>query len=420
MGQVKHLTRLKSRKGKYEIRGLQSVFWSYRRILLVQFPRSRFNMSVQLSRRNCLPIVYVKGTHYDVGYDIGRTFASLIQDYIKNYKVLNDVYIPLYLSEKGREVYEAGLAACQKTYPQYVRELQGTADGADVPFYKLFLMHLDDVLPVAVDQESTNQGQGCSTMTVNQPTEKLIGHTEDGFKEAVNHVYVVKATITDSSPPEEFTAFCYPGLLPGYSMGFNKNFAFSVNILAAKYLPKGCPPRTFVSRALFAANSLESVKKVLQCSEGGGIADAMSLNMIFFGESQQDCQFYNVEVGPSFPPTGESALSVVQLNQGENLFHCNRFLHLKKTPEIEPDHPLVATSFVRHSSKERLPDPRTKMELLNLMGDDSSDTVNIFRDRQTEAVWTIAVGVFNVSAKTWSLYLGNPKTSEPLVELPLI
>ncbi|KAF6200704.1 hypothetical protein GE061_005148 [Apolygus lucorum] len=380
--------------------------------------KRRFTMSAQLSRRNCLPIIYARGSHYDVGYDIGRTFASLIQDYIRTYKCLNEIYIPLYLTDKGREVYDAGLEACQRMYPQYVRELQGTADGADVPFYKLFLMHLDEVLPVAVGEENPNQGQGCSTMTVNQPTEKLIGHTEDGFKEALNHVYIVKATITDSSPPEEFTAFCYPGLLPGYSMGFNRSFAFSVNILGAKYLPKGCPPRTFVSRALFAADSLESVKNVLRCAGGGGIADAMSLNLIFFGSNQEDTTFYNVEVGPSYPSTGESAVSIVELNQGENLFHCNRFLHLK-TPELDPTHPLVLSSENRHCRKNQVPDPRTKMELLNLMGDTANDSVNIFRDRQTEAVWTIAVGVFNISAKTWSVYIGNPKNSDPLIELPL-
>ncbi|CAB0003762.1 unnamed protein product, partial [Nesidiocoris tenuis] len=88
-----------------------------------------------------------------------------------------------------------------------------------------------------------------------------------------------------------------------------------MNLLAA---------RTFVSRALFAANSIDSVKKVLQCQEGGGIADAMSLNLIFFADQPENCQFFNVEVGPSWPRSGESALSVVQLNQGQNLFHCNR------------------------------------------------------------------------------------------------
>lgn len=37
--------------------------------------------------------------------------------------------------------------------------------------FQLFLMHLDEVLPVVVGEGNPNQGQGCSTMTVNQPTE---------------------------------------------------------------------------------------------------------------------------------------------------------------------------------------------------------------------------------------------------------
>ena len=33
---------------------------------------------------------------------------------------------------------------------------------------------------------------------------------------------------------------------------------------------------------------------------------------------------------------------------------------------------------------------------------------------------TIAVGIFNLTKKTWSIYTNNPKTHQPVVVLPLI
>ncbi|CAB0012643.1 unnamed protein product [Nesidiocoris tenuis] len=83
---------------------------------------------------------------------------------------------------------------------------------------------------------------------------------------------------------------------------------------------------------------------------------------------------------------------------------CSRFLHLK-THELDPSHPLVNSSYQRHSSKDKIPDPRSKMELLNLMGDDSSsESVNIFREKQTEAVWTIAVGQCHLNIINYKFY----------------
>lgn len=67
----------------------------------------------------------------------GRTFASLIQGYLDISGALNNVYLPLYETSRGRQVYEDTLAAVNNEFPQYVRELQGTADGAKVPFHKV-------------------------------------------------------------------------------------------------------------------------------------------------------------------------------------------------------------------------------------------------------------------------------------------
>jgi len=52
---------------------------------------------------------------------------------------LNEVYLPLYETPEGRKVYDDTLEVVQKNFPQYVEEIQGTADGAKVPFHKVSL-----------------------------------------------------------------------------------------------------------------------------------------------------------------------------------------------------------------------------------------------------------------------------------------
>lgn len=67
----------------------------------------------------------------------GRTFAKIIADFVERYGPLQETYLPLYETPKGRQVYEETLACVQKQFPQYVREVEGTADGSGVPFYKV-------------------------------------------------------------------------------------------------------------------------------------------------------------------------------------------------------------------------------------------------------------------------------------------
>ena len=67
----------------------------------------------------------------------GRTFAKMIQDFVDIYSPLNETYLPLFATKEGKKVYEETLDAVKKQFPQYVREIEGTADGANVPFYKV-------------------------------------------------------------------------------------------------------------------------------------------------------------------------------------------------------------------------------------------------------------------------------------------
>uniref|UniRef100_A0A336M098 CSON009422 protein n=1 Tax=Culicoides sonorensis TaxID=179676 RepID=A0A336M098_CULSO len=90
-----------------------------------------------IARRQCIPIIYTRGTHYDVGYDVGRTFGAIIKNFLQLSNPLNESYLPLYNTDEGRKVYNETLESVKKSFPQYIQELEGTADGAQVEFHKV-------------------------------------------------------------------------------------------------------------------------------------------------------------------------------------------------------------------------------------------------------------------------------------------
>lgn len=74
-----------------------------------------------------------------------------------------------------------------------------------------------------------------------------MGHTEDARIEMLNYVYIVSAHIKSDKPEgrwkvseEHFTALCYPGCLPGYTMGYNSHgMILTINTLCPRPLLSG-------------------------------------------------------------------------------------------------------------------------------------------------------------------------------------
>ncbi|KAJ9586091.1 hypothetical protein L9F63_020288 [Diploptera punctata] len=207
-------------------------------------------------RRNSIPILYTRGTHYEVGFDVGRTFSGLIHSFLADYKYLNEVLIPLYETDAGKKVYQETLNAVRKNFPQYVREMEGTADGAKVPFHKEIVYNTDNVTFITHLIFFKNMSIGCSSICINQTGEEILGHTEDTLPEFLNHIYFVSAHIISDTPQgrwkvteEHFTSLCYAGWKT---------------------------PRHFLTRALLAAENFAQAQQILR-DVGCGAADAFSI-----------------------------------------------------------------------------------------------------------------------------------------------
>ena len=372
-----------------------------------------------LGRRQAIPVIHTRGTHYDIGLDIGRTFSGLIHSYVNSYHPLNETYLPLYNTEAGRKVYEDTLACVEKQYPGYVREIQGTAEGANVPFHKLFLMHLDDIVPNVANEgaEGNSLPVGCSTIVCNQPGQEILGHNEDALSETLNHWYLVSAHVLEPGCKEEkFTSLSYAGFLPGYTMGYNYHgFVYTINTLSARHLRSGKTPRYFITRALLAAENYVQAQQILR-NDGFGAAEGFAVNMTFLTQ-EGDRMFHNAEIGPCEIDGTQSQLSILTVSPGEHTFHCNKYLRLK-VPEV--DGLIIDSSVKRMEAICKHPPAKSRHDVINILSDQTDHQYRVYQDiAPNDYVKTIATGIFDCIERTWSLYTDKPNSTEPILVIPL-
>lgn len=77
-----------------------------------------------------------------------------------------------------------------------------------------------------------------------------------------------------------------------------------------------------MARALLGATDYDEAQQILK-NDGFGSAEGFSVNMTFLTQ-EGNRMFYNVEVGPCDNDAIQSQLNVLNVNPGENTFHCNK------------------------------------------------------------------------------------------------
>ncbi|XP_067639609.1 beta-alanyl-dopamine/carcinine hydrolase isoform X3 [Eurosta solidaginis] len=377
-----------------------------------------------IPRRQAIPVLYTRGSHYDVGFDMGRTFASIIKSFLQLCNPLNESYLPLYNKDEGRKVYNETLESVKKSFPQYIRELEGIADGAQVEFHKLFLLHMDEITAICANGTQAVAPVGCSSIIVNNEKSRVLAHTEDALAATLNHFYFVVAHIINDTPQgkhkvkeEHFMSLCYAGHLPGYTMSYNHHgLVFTINTLSALHLRSGKTPRHFITRSLLSAENFDQALTILK-DEGVGAADGCSFNMTFINDESR--KFYNIEMAPVLEDGTASRLDIKEVCCGSHNCHANRYerLCIKEANQRQLD-----SSKSRMNTFADYPTPHCKADAIKMLSDCSGCEYCVFIENNSpdEVVKTIAVGVFDINEKTIALYSDNPCTTKPQCVLPLI
>ncbi|XP_050527413.1 uncharacterized protein LOC126897679 [Daktulosphaira vitifoliae] len=400
------------------------LFYNYTNADLIDFQQEQGERVVKTPRRISIPVHYVSGTHYEVGFSVGRTYKSMINDYLQKYSPLQN-YLKLFEEPEGRKIYEESLSATEKYFPQYIVELRGIADGSQAPFEQLFLVALDDTLPMSLNKEYVDKGPvGCSSLMINQLNGQFLGHTEDAFSASEDNFYIIAAHIIPSknesggvfkAREEKFEALAYAGHLPGLASGHNYHgLVFSINTLSVSKNVRGRIPREFITRALLSSKAnMTEVIEILS-NEGAGTADGFNVNLVFLNLSRESRVFHSIEVAPNYN-NSQSKLSIVDFPIGSNSFHANRLLHLLHS-EIQENLP-YEDSIIRENVYKQITKNKTLSsfeDVLQVLGSEE-----MFSNVPNEFGGTIHLGVFDLTKKIWMMWNNNPIYNSPLLQLPL-
>ena len=159
------------------------------------------------------------GDAYSIGRALGEAAATALRDVVPaigRFQALASEW-------SGMDRVRALEAVARAAWPRYVRELEGIADGAGVPFDTVFLWNCRGDLPAAGDQsrDAETEAAGCTTLMIppRGANPGIIAHNEDDAPELRGHCHVVDVR-PDDAPG--FVSFYTPGLLPGHTFAVNR------------------------------------------------------------------------------------------------------------------------------------------------------------------------------------------------------
>jgi len=279
------------------------------------------------------PLIEVAGTHNEMGRQIGEARREQVQHGVDNARaMIAQSYNTLELTWEGAKIQARKyMPFAEERYPQYVDEMRGIAEGANVTF--------DDVMVVnameAVTMDALHLTR-CTSFAVNETRTAdghvLAAHNEDWVPEDENDVYVVSAHPADEPP---FLAMTYGGLLP--NVGFN---AYGIAQLIDSVYPNDSRigiPRLVVARAVLASRRISgALGRTLISHRAAGY------NHLIVHESGE---MYSVEVSAR-------RFEILHGTDGY-LAHTNHYLS-SIMKEIEKDPEELLSSRVRYFRANRL------------------------------------------------------------------
>ena len=199
----------------------------------------------------------VAGDAYQIGRGLGEAAADAIREILVNV----ERYRALERDWSGSDRLMALLAAARQIYPEFLREIEGIADGAGVDFDDVFLWNCRGDFPGGGDQSHADIA-GCTTVMIPASAAEpaVIAHNEDDQAELDGRCFLVRVR---PSHGIGFTSFYSPGLLPGHTFAVNEaGLVQAINHIRPHDQSAGIP-RHIVARAVLASADLNGALAVL-------------------------------------------------------------------------------------------------------------------------------------------------------------
>jgi len=209
---------------------------------------------MSIDRQNALSRIEVSGTPYDVGAQLGRFGAAVVNEYLTKTQAWAGIIAHCDDPRVMRMTEQV-----QVLFPRYWAEIQGLAVGLDLPIEHVFAWNCrGDIRALAPD--------GCTTVQV-PGVQRTIAHNEDGDPGFRGHCALARVTSAGGTP---FAAFVYPGSIPGHTFAATDvGLVQTVNNIRAKDTGDGIP-RMVLTRAVLDCQSLDQAVTLLQTADRAG------------------------------------------------------------------------------------------------------------------------------------------------------
>ncbi|CAH1779713.1 unnamed protein product [Owenia fusiformis] len=388
-----------------------TIFWS---VILILYSVEGVP---QLRPPKPIGMVYVTGTHYQVGKQVGYTFRNNIQEYFQLNTELQTKVIP-FVKGAGKKIYDGFISTINATYPQYLEEMQGIAEGANVSETEVFVQIMYVELTHYMSGGKKTDG-ACTDLYVNYGYPHVaIGHNEDADPLIAGRGYIVDADIINDRPRgrltvprEQFVAYTYPGTLPGNAFGFTKSgLIITINALYPEKVDvNNTIPRYVLTRALLSAPSMDKMDDIVKC-QGHGSAYGFSVNT-----ADMNCTnpcIDNIEVAPGYS-TPCSTVNHTIITDSDYHVNIYRRIQIKQDPES------ILSS--QHRAKALgVPDWHDANDIRVMLGNTVDPRFPIYRNATPpDTGSTVATGLFDIAECSLHIYDSNPAHSDPLITMDL-
>ena len=274
------------------------------------------------------PYLEVSGSYKEVGLAIGETFRGKIQEVIEDRKH----YIRRY--QEKLLLIEPYVRAAQKYFPHLVEEMEGMADGALVPFRDLFFHNTPEIYDHTMewDREQAQTEDHCTIAVSFGKKEPLIGHNEDWMTESLDELYILKATIGETT----FLGLNYATFLSGCSASIN-NWGLVQCINELHETPGNGVGKYFISRAILECRTLDEAEACIRKSKR-----ASGYNHVLFQGSEMrdievsgnDMDVLIREKQPYAHTNHYLSLHMQKYERDEAAHHINSYERLKRVMEL--------------------------------------------------------------------------------------
>lgn len=275
-----------------------------------------------------LPYYEIKGDHGEVGEFLGATFRKEIQEELGRRKkeIIN---YPQYLA-KALDYCEL----TRKYFPELIEETEGIARGADVPMIEYFLVNTREVY-------DKWEGDHCTVVAGFDGDRLIIGHNEDWEAASQEEIYILKATIGETT----FIGLNYISAVSGVAAGMN-NHGLVQCINELNQTAGFGVPKNYVARAVLETKTLDEAETIIRSVPG-----ASGFNHVLGqGSEIRDIETAGGRVG-------------IQKTIGRPYVHTNHFIS-DELKALETEH--SPSSIQRYARVSEL--LREKMTIENIRG----------------------------------------------------